>query len=118
MCLLSLFALFYVEGGHRTMTIMKFMSGLQLNSLSPQYLSMCNNQQKMPKSLPQQGFAQTCYSIHIADIKMPIAAFAKYDVSALSNFSEIIKMRQKTRVVSKWLNVMDRQDTSNCQIRL
>ena len=35
---------------------------------------------------------------------MPIAAFAKDDVSALSNFSKIIKIRQKTRVVSKWLN--------------
>ena len=75
------------------MAIMKFMSGLQLDSLSPQSLLMCYNQQIIPKSLPQQGFAQTCYPIHIADIKMPIAAFLKEEVSDLSNFSEIIKMR-------------------------
>ena len=86
------------------MATMKFMSGLQLDSLSPQSLPMCNNQQIIPKSLPQQGFAQTCYPIYIAGIKMPIAAFSKDEVSALSNFSKIIKMRQKTRVVLKWLN--------------
>ena len=86
------------------MAIMKFISGLQLDSSSPWLLPMTDNQQKVPKSLPQQGFAQTCYQIHIADIKMPIAAFTKDDVSALSNFRKIIKIRQKTRVVSKGPN--------------
>ena len=60
---------------------------------------------KLPISLPEHGFAQTCYSVHIADIKMPTSnAYAKKHVLALKRFSEIIKMRQKTIVVLKWLN--------------
>ena len=59
----------------------------------------------MPKSLPEHGFAQTCYSVHIADIKMPTSdTFLKVHVNALKKFSKIIKWQQKTRVVLKWLN--------------
>ena len=59
----------------------------------------------MPKSLPEHGFAQTCYSVNIADIKMPTSdMFSKVHVNALKKFSKIIKLRQKTRVVLKWLN--------------
>ena len=86
------------------MAIIKFMSGLWLDSSSLQSLPMSVNQEGMPTSLPKQGFAQTCYPVHIADIKMPIAAFSKDEVLAPKRFSKIIKMRQKTRVALKWLN--------------
>ena len=87
------------------MAIMKLMSGLQLDSPSPQSFSMCADQQKMPTSLPERGTAQTLYLVHIADIKTPIIdAFSKSHVLALKRFSKIIKLRQKTRVESKWLN--------------
>ena len=49
---LSPIALFPVEGGHCTMAIMKFMSGLRLDSSSPQSLAMSIDQQKMKTSLP------------------------------------------------------------------
>ena len=59
----------------------------------------------MATSLPKLGIAQTCYSVYIADIKMLIIdTFSKNYVTSLSKFSEIIKLRQKTRVASKWLN--------------
>ena len=46
--------LFPVKSGHRTMAIIKYMSGLQLNSPSPQSLSMSVDQQKMPTSLSKR----------------------------------------------------------------
>ena len=99
---LSSFALFPVKRGHRTMEIMKYMSGLSLDSASPQSLPMSFEQQSMPVSLPDHRFAKTCYSLNIADIKMPNSnSFLKEDVLALKRFSEIIKLCQKTRVDSK-----------------
>ena len=81
------------------------MSGLNINSSSPQSLPTCVDQQEMPISLPKQGFAQTCYSVHITDIKMHTSdTFSKVHVNTLKKFSNIIKLQQKTRVVSKWLN--------------
>ena len=87
------------------MAIIKFMCGMRLDSPSPQSFSMCVDQQMMATSLPKSGIAQTRYSVHIADIKTPIFdAFSKNLVLSLSKFSKIIKLRQKTRVASKWLN--------------
>ena len=102
---LSPVALFLVESGHHTMAIMKYMSGLNIDSFSPHSLPTCVDQQEMPISLPEHGFAQTCYSVHISDIKIPSSdLFSKEHVNELYKFSKMIKMRQKTRVVSKWLN--------------
>ena len=87
------------------MAIMKFMCGMRLDSPSPQSFPMCVDQQMMATYLPKNGIAQTCYSVHIADIKMPIFdAFSKNHVLSLFKFSKIIKLQQKTRVALKWLN--------------
>ena len=81
------------------------MSSLNIDSSLPQSLSTCVDQQELPTSLPEYGFLQTCYSLHIADIKIPSSdSFSKEHVNALYNFSKIIKTRQNARVVLKWLN--------------
>ena len=78
------------------MAIMNFMSGLRLNSSSPQSLPMCIDQQMMPTSLPKRKIAKTCYSVQIAKIKMLIIdALSKKHALALKRFRKIIKLRQK-----------------------